>query len=199
MGQTPQSKLPSNQTTILVSPNLRRNLTISRERYPWQSEISVVLHGKRQSTGLVKARRTRSSTPYARLSTKQHPNPPPPHLDLLPRVLFLSPTELHKLVLRVKKKASGPDSISTAALRHLPGKAIVAMNRVFSGILHTDHFPQTWKRRVGFQQPYVKLVLNIEVEIYAVHHFCSHSKKTILRRDLKKFEVRAYAAVKISP
>ncbi|GBP82096.1 Probable RNA-directed DNA polymerase from transposon X-element [Eumeta japonica] len=54
--------------------------------------------------------------------------------------IYLSPgpgqAGLYKIVIRLpKKKASGPDSISTAALRHLPRRAIVAMNRVFNGIL----------------------------------------------------------------
>ncbi|GBP13166.1 hypothetical protein EVAR_93126_1 [Eumeta japonica] len=33
-----------------------------------------------------------------------------------------------------------------AALRHLLRKAMVAMNQVFNGILHTSHFPETWER-----------------------------------------------------
>ncbi|GBP81809.1 Probable RNA-directed DNA polymerase from transposon X-element [Eumeta japonica] len=61
--------------------------------------------------------------------------------------LFLSPAELLKIVLRLpKKKASGPDDVSTAALKHLTRRTIVAMKQVFNGILHSGHFPDTWKR-----------------------------------------------------
>ncbi|GBP13804.1 Probable RNA-directed DNA polymerase from transposon X-element [Eumeta japonica] len=70
----------------------------------------------------------------------------PPH-PFLPRDLFLSPVERHKIVLRLsKRKAPGPDDISTAALRQLPKRAMVAMNEVFDGILRTGHFPEPWKR-----------------------------------------------------
>ncbi|GBP91290.1 RNA-directed DNA polymerase from mobile element jockey [Eumeta japonica] len=59
--------------------------------------------------------------------------------------LFITPATPHKIVMRFpKKKASGPDGISTAALRHLSRKAIVAMN-MFNGILRTGHF-LGWKR-----------------------------------------------------
>ncbi|GBP04940.1 RNA-directed DNA polymerase from mobile element jockey [Eumeta japonica] len=44
-----------------------------------------------------------------------------------------------------KKKAPHPDGISTAALRHLPRRAIVAINRMFNGILHTGQFSEAWK------------------------------------------------------
>ncbi|GBP82032.1 Probable RNA-directed DNA polymerase from transposon BS [Eumeta japonica] len=44
-----------------------------------------------------------------------------------------------------KKKAPGPDGISTAALRHLPRRSIVAINRVFNGIPRTGDFIVTWK------------------------------------------------------
>ncbi|GBP16281.1 RNA-directed DNA polymerase from mobile element jockey [Eumeta japonica] len=68
-------------------------------------------------------------------------------LPPLPGDLFITPAALHKLVMRFsKKKASEPDNISTAALRHLPRRAIVAMNRVFNGILRPGHFPEEWKR-----------------------------------------------------
>ncbi|GBP44122.1 Probable RNA-directed DNA polymerase from transposon X-element [Eumeta japonica] len=67
---------------------------------------------------------------------------PPPPGDL-----FITPAVLHKIIIRLpKKKAPGPDGVSTAALRHLPRRAIVAMNRVFNGILRTGHFPEEWKR-----------------------------------------------------
>ncbi|GBP51134.1 Probable RNA-directed DNA polymerase from transposon BS [Eumeta japonica] len=61
----------------------------------------------------------------------------------LPGDLFITSATVHKIVMRLpKKKAPGPDSISTATLRHLPKRATVAMNRVFNGILRTDHFPE---------------------------------------------------------
>ncbi|GBP77240.1 Probable RNA-directed DNA polymerase from transposon X-element [Eumeta japonica] len=61
--------------------------------------------------------------------------------------LFITPAALHKIVIRLpKKKVPGPDGISTAALRHLPRRAIVAINTVFDGILRTGHFPEKQKR-----------------------------------------------------
>ncbi|GBP20940.1 Probable RNA-directed DNA polymerase from transposon X-element [Eumeta japonica] len=60
---------------------------------------------------------------------------PPPPGDL-----FITPAALHKIIIRLpKKKAPGPDGVSTAALRHLPRRAIVAMNRAFNGILRTEN------------------------------------------------------------
>ncbi|GBP39726.1 Probable RNA-directed DNA polymerase from transposon X-element [Eumeta japonica] len=60
--------------------------------------------------------------------------------------LFITPVALHRTVLRLpKKKAPGSDGISTATLKHFPRRAMMAMNRVFYGILRTDHFPETWK------------------------------------------------------
>ncbi|GBP65710.1 hypothetical protein EVAR_48412_1 [Eumeta japonica] len=60
------------------------------------------------------------------LEEQFRPNPPPRqpfHQDL-----FLSPTALHRIVLRrSKKKANG---ISVAELRHLPKRAILAMNSI---------------------------------------------------------------------
>ncbi|GBP53955.1 Probable RNA-directed DNA polymerase from transposon X-element [Eumeta japonica] len=65
----------------------------------------------------------------------------------LPGDLIITPAALHKIAICLpKKKAPGPDSISTAVLRHVPRRAIVAMNRVFNGILRTSHFPEEWKR-----------------------------------------------------
>ncbi|GBP53890.1 Probable RNA-directed DNA polymerase from transposon X-element [Eumeta japonica] len=65
----------------------------------------------------------------------------------LPGDIFITPAALHKIVIRLsKKKALGPDGISTPALRHFLRRAIVAMNRVFDGILRTGHFPEKWKR-----------------------------------------------------
>ncbi|GBP92478.1 RNA-directed DNA polymerase from mobile element jockey [Eumeta japonica] len=63
-----------------------------------------------------------------------------------PGDLFITPAALHKIVIRLPKEGPGPDGVSTAALRHLPRRAIVAMNRVFNGILRTGHFPEEWKR-----------------------------------------------------
>ncbi|GBP19939.1 Probable RNA-directed DNA polymerase from transposon X-element [Eumeta japonica] len=45
-----------------------------------------------------------------------------------------------------QKESPGTGGVSTAALRHLPRRAIVAMNRVFNGILRTGHFPEECKR-----------------------------------------------------
>ncbi|GBP33915.1 Probable RNA-directed DNA polymerase from transposon X-element [Eumeta japonica] len=89
---------------------------------------------------------TKASTPIYpianRVGVRWSPHLPPPS-----RRSISIPSELHKIVLRLAKtKAPGPDSISTAALRHLPRRAMVAMNRVFKGIVRTSHFLETWKR-----------------------------------------------------
>ncbi|GBP47616.1 Probable RNA-directed DNA polymerase from transposon X-element [Eumeta japonica] len=68
---------------------------------------------------------------------------PPP----FPGDLFLSPAKLHETVLRFpKRKVPGTDGISTAVLRQLPKRAMVAMNNVFNGMLKTGHFPEAWKK-----------------------------------------------------
>ncbi|GBP59775.1 RNA-directed DNA polymerase from mobile element jockey [Eumeta japonica] len=64
----------------------------------------------------------------------------------LPGDYFVYPTETVKLIARLpKRKAPGPDGIPTAAIRQLPRRAMVAMTRLFNGILWTGHFPRNWK------------------------------------------------------
>ncbi|GBP60783.1 RNA-directed DNA polymerase from mobile element jockey [Eumeta japonica] len=80
----------------------------------------------------------------ARAERRECINSWPSHL---PANVFLSPAKLHKIVLHLpKKKVPGSDGISTAALRHLPRRVMVAINQVFNGILRTGHFPEIWKR-----------------------------------------------------
>ncbi|GBP19576.1 RNA-directed DNA polymerase from mobile element jockey [Eumeta japonica] len=65
----------------------------------------------------------------------------------LPGDLFITAAALRKIVMRLpKNKAPRPDGISTVALRHLPRRAIGAMNRVFNGILRTGHFLDAWNK-----------------------------------------------------
>ncbi|GBP89928.1 RNA-directed DNA polymerase from mobile element jockey [Eumeta japonica] len=64
----------------------------------------------------------------------------------LPGDYFVSPAETGKMISRLpKRKAPGPDGIPTAAIRQLPRRAMVAMTRLFNGILRTGHFPKNWK------------------------------------------------------
>ncbi|GBP49207.1 Probable RNA-directed DNA polymerase from transposon X-element [Eumeta japonica] len=56
--------------------------------------------------------------------------------------------ETAKAIFRLpKRKAPEPDGISTAAIKQLPRRAMVAMTRLFNGILRTVHFPGCWKMR----------------------------------------------------
>ncbi|CAF4874636.1 unnamed protein product [Pieris macdunnoughi] len=60
--------------------------------------------------------------------------------------IFFSPSQVRKTIRRLPlKKAPGPDGITHQALRHLPMRWIVALARLFTGILRTLHFPKTWK------------------------------------------------------
>ncbi|GBP00480.1 RNA-directed DNA polymerase from mobile element jockey [Eumeta japonica] len=43
------------------------------------------------------------------------------------------------------REGPGPDGIATEALRQLPKRVMVAMNKVFNWILRTGHFPEAWK------------------------------------------------------
>ncbi|GBP62578.1 RNA-directed DNA polymerase from mobile element jockey [Eumeta japonica] len=64
----------------------------------------------------------------------------------LPGDYFVSPAETGKMISRLpKRKAPGPDGIPTAAIRQLPRRAMVAMTRLFNGILRTGHFPKNRK------------------------------------------------------
>ncbi|GBP08358.1 RNA-directed DNA polymerase from mobile element jockey [Eumeta japonica] len=64
----------------------------------------------------------------------------------LPGVYFVSPAETGRATARLpKRKAPGPDGIPTAVIRQLPRRAMVAMTRLFNGILRTGHFPRNWK------------------------------------------------------
>ncbi|GBP18015.1 RNA-directed DNA polymerase from mobile element jockey [Eumeta japonica] len=59
---------------------------------------------------------------------------------------YVSPTETVRTILRLsKRKVPGPDEIPTTAIKQLPRRAMVAMTRLFNGILQTDHFPRSWK------------------------------------------------------
>ncbi|GBP16319.1 Probable RNA-directed DNA polymerase from transposon X-element [Eumeta japonica] len=64
----------------------------------------------------------------------------------LPVDYYVSPAETVRTILRLpKRKAPGPDGILTIAIEQLPRRAMVAMTRLFNGILRTGHFPGCWK------------------------------------------------------
>ncbi|GBP69446.1 RNA-directed DNA polymerase from mobile element jockey [Eumeta japonica] len=64
----------------------------------------------------------------------------------LPGDYFVSPAETGRAIARLpKRKAPRPDGISTTAIRQLPRRAMVAINRLFNGILRTGHFPRNWQ------------------------------------------------------
>ncbi|GBP34307.1 RNA-directed DNA polymerase from mobile element jockey [Eumeta japonica] len=64
----------------------------------------------------------------------------------LPGDYYVSPTETARAIFRLpKRKAPGPDGIPTIAIKQLPRRAMVAMTRLFNGILRTGHFPACWK------------------------------------------------------
>nr|XP_034826944.1 uncharacterized protein LOC117984436 [Maniola hyperantus] len=59
---------------------------------------------------------------------------------------YISPLELRKAVFRLpKRKAPGYDGIPIAAIQQLPKRGLVALTRLFNGILRTAHFPDSWK------------------------------------------------------
>ncbi|GBP88902.1 RNA-directed DNA polymerase from mobile element jockey [Eumeta japonica] len=64
----------------------------------------------------------------------------------LPGEYYVSPAETARTILRLpKRKAPGPDGIPTIAIKQLPRRAMVAITRLFKGILWTGHFPGSWK------------------------------------------------------
>ncbi|GBP94618.1 RNA-directed DNA polymerase from mobile element jockey [Eumeta japonica] len=64
----------------------------------------------------------------------------------LPGDYYVSPTETARAIFRLpKRKAPGLDGIPTIAIKQLPRRAMVAMTRLFNGILRTGHFPACWK------------------------------------------------------
>ncbi|GBP27497.1 hypothetical protein EVAR_14318_1 [Eumeta japonica] len=104
-------------------PKLKKQLTISPERYPWQSDFrgaaweATIDQADESSKNLNRLCRqlTRTSTPLC---------------PIVNRDLFLSSAELHKFMLRLpKKKVPRPDAISTAALRHLPRRTMITWKR----------------------------------------------------------------------
>ncbi|KAG7294806.1 hypothetical protein JYU34_022823 [Plutella xylostella] len=69
-------------------------------------------------------------------------SPPPP----LRGDEYVSPSELAWIVKHLpKKKAPGPDRVPTTALQQLPRRPLVALCRLFNGILRTRHIPPDWK------------------------------------------------------
>ncbi|GBP24039.1 RNA-directed DNA polymerase from mobile element jockey [Eumeta japonica] len=68
-----------------------------------------------------------------------------PGAALLQETISVSPAETGKMISRLPNEAPGPDGIPTAAIRQLPRRAMVAMTRLFNGILRTGHFPKNWK------------------------------------------------------
>lgn len=59
---------------------------------------------------------------------------------------FISPLEVRKAVLHLaRRKAPGCDGVPNMALRQLPRRGVVALARLFNGILRTCHFPDLWK------------------------------------------------------
>ncbi|CAH2094956.1 unnamed protein product [Euphydryas editha] len=59
---------------------------------------------------------------------------------------YISPSETQKVAMRLSKgKAPGPDGIPSMAIRGMPWKCLVALTRLFNGILRTGHFPEAWK------------------------------------------------------
>ncbi|GBP28750.1 RNA-directed DNA polymerase from mobile element jockey [Eumeta japonica] len=58
---------------------------------------------------------------------------------------YVSPTETRSIFRLPKRKAPGPDWTPTIAIKQLLRRAMVAMTRLFNGILRTGHFPACWK------------------------------------------------------
>lgn len=69
--------------------------------------------------------------------------------ELLPsqdNIEYVSPNEVRRAVLRLPaKKAPGVDNISNMELKQLPYKGLVALARLFNGVLRSHHFPELWK------------------------------------------------------
>ncbi|GBP00082.1 Probable RNA-directed DNA polymerase from transposon X-element [Eumeta japonica] len=64
----------------------------------------------------------------------------------LPGDYYVFPAETARTILCLpKRKAPGPDGIPTIATKQLPRRAMVAMTRLFNGILRMGHFPGCWK------------------------------------------------------
>ncbi|XP_063898861.1 probable RNA-directed DNA polymerase from transposon X-element [Helicoverpa armigera] len=60
--------------------------------------------------------------------------------------IFFAPGAVRRAILRTKlKKAPGADGITNTALRHLPYRMVVALARLYTGILRTGTFPRIWK------------------------------------------------------
>ncbi|GBP70815.1 RNA-directed DNA polymerase from mobile element jockey [Eumeta japonica] len=86
-----------------------------------------------------------------------------------------------RILLRLpKKKAPGPDSISTATLRHLHRRAIVVTNGVFNGILRTGHFPDTWKRGKILERALLTKLLLFLIPRQEQYRFRSGHSTTLL-------------------
>ncbi|CAK1597122.1 unnamed protein product [Parnassius mnemosyne] len=60
---------------------------------------------------------------------------------------FISPAEVRRTIMRLpSRKAPGYDGITTTAIKQLPRRVIVALTRLYNGILRTGHFPTIWKQ-----------------------------------------------------
>jgi len=57
-----------------------------------------------------------------------------------------TPDEFHEAISVLKVcKAPGPNGLPNRALKHLPKRAVSLLARIFIAVLHTLHFPPTWK------------------------------------------------------
>jgi len=76
-------------------------------------------------------------------------------VDVVLRSYFLSPAsepqlttpdEVHEALRGLKvSKVLGPNGIPKRALKHLPKRVVSLLAHIFSVVLRTHHFPQTWK------------------------------------------------------
>ena len=93
----------------------------------------------------VEAHNTLEAEVQEKIRSPPDPDQPPP---------FFSPSSVKKAISSLKpKKAPGRDTVTNAALRHLPNRAIAALTRLLNAILRLGYFPQAWKEGLVIMLP----------------------------------------------
>ncbi|GBP21147.1 RNA-directed DNA polymerase from mobile element jockey [Eumeta japonica] len=103
-----------------------------------------------------------------------------------------SPTETARAIFRLpKRKAPGLDGIPTIAIKQLPRRAMVAMTRLFNGMLRTGHFPACWKTgRVIAKAGKDPRLVSSQRSITLLSHIAKLFERVLLRRLLRHLTPR---------
>ncbi|CAK1550854.1 unnamed protein product [Leptosia nina] len=172
LNDAPQHCAPNSPAAALCAELPRRSIVRRTPPPPWTKRRNASPRTRRRHYRAARAGRlSRSAEPLAGAYSPQALPPPPVAAVAMPApeggpsppsgqiaeyvaapiapsegAIYFSPALVRKATSRLKpKKAPGADGITNAALRRLPPRTLVALTRLFNGILRSSHFPAPWK------------------------------------------------------